>query len=93
MTDFRIQGGVTWGNIISILTTIVLMVAMYQTVATTAADNAKRLDKAEAAQDQLRTDFNSDRLSNTGILVGLQSDMNYLKAAVDELRRDKRGTP
>lgn len=82
------------GNILSVLTIIVGLTACYFTIIGNVASNAReignldhRLTKAENSLSVLSDALTSDRLALATSLTQLQSDVSYMRVAIDDLKR------
>jgi hypothetical protein len=82
MADFKIQGGVTWGNVLSIAGTAVLMALGYQALASDVKTNSTWIEKVG---EPMRESIQTDRLSTNTILTSMQADIRYMRERLDEM--------
>ena len=85
---------ISMGNILSILTIISGLTVGWFTMAQSVDINAKdvaslerRVTKAEEAIAKLSDNLQGDRLALNTVLTQLQSDVRYMRDAIDELKQ------
>lgn len=85
---------VSMGNILSILTIIMGLSAGWFTIVGDVTTNAREIDsldrrisKSEQVIDKLSDNLQSDRLTLNTVLTQLQSDVRYMRDAIDELKK------
>lgn len=86
MPQLRFRSELSLGNLITILILIVTLAGGWSAMASDTAALKKRMDTVEVKVETIRNNSSDEKAKIAASLAALQTDVGYLRKAMDELR-------